>query len=105
MERRWLSKEKVKEIMKLSNNSDLKEGKLPNFDCPPPNFEDMPDFDKGWIAIAKSVVDDESPYRKIIKAIEKHKGPKFCILKQNSNIVKKQFHRPKGFDRNLDRRK
>ena len=39
---------------------DLKCNKLPKFDCPPPNYENMPAEDKGWVAVAKSIVDDES---------------------------------------------
>ena len=81
MERKWYSKERIQEIIKSNNNFELWTGKLPSFDCPPPNYEDMPEFDKGWIAIAKSVVDDESPYRKIVKAICKHKPEKFWLLK------------------------
>ncbi|CAI2361418.1 unnamed protein product [Moneuplotes crassus] len=43
----------------------------------------MPEEDKGWIAIAKSVVDPECRYRKIIQGIMKHKpGEEVVINKQ-----------------------
>jgi len=60
----------------------LRAGKLPRFDCPPPNFEPMPPYDRGWTAIAKAVVDDDSKYYQVIRAIHKHKPePQTCINK------------------------
>jgi hypothetical protein len=67
-----ISHERVTGILKSNQNKNLIDSKLPRFDCPPPNYEEMPEYDKGWIAIAKAVVDNESRYSKIIKAILKH---------------------------------
>jgi len=67
------SPQEIHNILKLNDNSDLKEWILPRFDCPPTDYESMPDEDKGWIAIAKGIVDKESRYRRIMEEISKHK--------------------------------
>jgi len=53
MERRGISKEKVREMMQYDRSSLLREP--PQFDCPPPSFE-INDGKKPWITMAEAII-------------------------------------------------
>ncbi|CAI2360141.1 unnamed protein product [Moneuplotes crassus] len=68
---RVFSPEEVREILNC-NETNLDEKNLPTFDYPPADYEIMPEEDKGWTAIAKSVFVPTSRYWKVLQRITKH---------------------------------
>mmetsp|Transcript_21957 Transcript_21957/g.19509 ORF Transcript_21957/g.19509 Transcript_21957/m.19509 type:complete len:125 (-) Transcript_21957:379-753(-) len=105
MKTRPLSKNQVKEI--IASSSFEKTDLTTYFDCPLPNYEEFPHTDKGWLGIAKCVLQEDSPYKKTIR-VARHCKEKESHWKNINNIEINQdwlFTGPKNRSNKLDRKK
>ena len=65
-----MSKSDISKILIQSKIKKLNSGSLPEFDWPPPNYNIIPESDKGWVGIAKAVLNLNTNYSKVIKDVE-----------------------------------
>lgn len=59
-------KKRVSDILKNTSSNDLKYGIMPDFDYPPPNYNVVPEKDRGWLAITKAILIKNSSYSKAV---------------------------------------
>ena len=53
---RHLSVDEIRKILSPNKDDTMKQGVMPIFDCPPMQYNEVPDEEKGWIFFAKSVI-------------------------------------------------
>jgi hypothetical protein len=53
---RHLSVDEIRKMLVPNIKSEMKNGKMPKFDCPPPQYDEVPDNEKGWNFFTKVVI-------------------------------------------------
>lgn len=53
---RHISVDEIRKILAPNIKGEMKEGKMPKFDCPPPVYDEVPDEEKGWPLLSEAVI-------------------------------------------------